>query len=115
MEKRLQELDRIIEIALDCNRGECAAVMGFGAGLSGYMFDLSSCSASSPAVLAHFIEEHVVDSLEVMLCNYFKVRLLNIEFYESGEKEVVRIMKVVLEAESRDGGIYKLKYEGRIF
>lgn len=115
MDKRLQELDRIIEIALDCNRGECAAVMGFGAGLSYYMFDLSACSASSPAVLARFIEEHVADSLEVMLCNCFKVRLLNIEFYESGEKEVVRIMKIVFEAESREGRSYRLRYERRIF
>ncbi len=115
MEKRLQELDRIIEIALDCNRGECAAVMTFGAGLYDYMFDLSACSASSPAALVTFIEAHVADSLEVMLCNYFKVRLLNMEFYESGEKAVERIMKVVFEAESREGGNYRLRYERRIF
>lgn len=115
MEKRLQELDRIIEIALDCNRGECAAVMAFGAGLSDYMFDLSAGSASSPSALVAFIEEHVAVSLETMLCNCFKVNLVNMEFYESGETAVERIMKVVFEAQSREGGNYRLRYERRIF
>ena len=115
MEKRLQELDRMIEIALDCNRGECAAVMAFGAGLSDYMFDLSAGSVSSPAVLAPFIEKHVVDSLETMLCNCFKVRLVNMELYESGEKAVERIMKILFEAESVEGGSYRLRYERRLF
>lgn len=112
MEKRLQELDRMIEIALDCNRGECAAVMDFGAGQSDYMFNLS---AVSPAALFSYIEKHVEDSLEVMSCNCFKVKLLNIEFYESSEKVIERIMKILFEAESREGRNYRLEYERRIF
>ena len=115
MEKRLQELDKIIEIALDCNKGECAAVMDFGAGLLEYMFDLSAGLSCDPAGLAHFIEERVIRSVDLMLYGYFSVSLLAIEFYENEGRGVERIMKVLFEAENREGRSYKLRYERRIF
>ena len=119
MEKRLQELDRIIEVALDCDRGECASVIDFGAGLHDYMFTLSAGLASVEVLPVSSVETRVVDSLTVMLFNYFKIRLLGIECNESEDRSdkngVERIMKIVFEAESREGRCYKLGYERRIF
>lgn len=119
MEKRLQELDRIIEAALDCENGECTSVIDFGAGLYDYMFDLSTGLASSAALSASSVEKRVMDSLNVMLFDFFKVRLLGIEYNEcdgeSDKNSVERIMKIVFEAESREGRNYKLGYERRLF
>lgn len=119
MEKRLQELDRIIEAALDCERGECVSAIDFGAGLSDYMFDVSSGLVSSAAASASFIETRVTDSLNVMLFDSFKVKLLEVACNESDEKchenGVERMMKIIFEASGIDGRCYKLGYERRIF
>lgn len=115
MEKRLQELDRIIEIALDCDRGECAAINNFGAGLSEYMFELSAGISRDFAGLPSIIEERVRSSTAAIAHTFFKIRLLGIEFYERADTDIERMVKILLEAEDREGKSYRLRYERRLF